>query len=199
MKTVRTIAIIGAGGKTGSAIVRALAMNRYRLLLMEDELAKISALKSDLEHQNIAAELCTMECEREASWEADIVIVATSPGSQERIAEKIREVATGKVVITAFTPETSVNNTNVSPRSAAEELQLLLPYSRVVMTVNSAFAGNADTRELFIAGNTGEAVDAVAELANAAGFRSVIVGDLTAGRTLEKTCSKHRWPGALTI
>lgn len=199
MKTVRTIAIIGAGGKTGSAIVRALAMNRYRLLLMEDELAKISALKSDLEHQNIAAELCTMECEREASWEADIVIVATSPGSQERIAEKIREVATGKVVITAFTPETSVNNTNVSPRSAAEELQLLLPYSRVVMTVNSAFAGNTDTRELFIAGNTGEAVDAVAELANAAGFRSVIVGDLTAGRTLEKTCSKHRWPGALTI
>jgi predicted dinucleotide-binding enzyme len=102
-------------------------------------------------------------------------------------------------VITAFTAETSGNNRNDSPRSAAEELQLLLPYSRVVMTVNSAFAGNANTRELFIAGNTGEAVDAVAELANAAGFRSVIVGDLTAGRTLEKKCSKHRSPGALTI
>jgi predicted dinucleotide-binding enzyme len=193
MKTVRTIAVIGAGGKTGAAIVRALASHQHRLLLMADEPGEVNLLKRDLERQSTAAELCVMECEREASWEADIIVVATPRSTQKRIAEKIREVATGKVVIAAFIPEASETN-NGSLRCAAEELQILLPYSRVVMTANSAFAGDANSRELFIAGNTGDAINVVTELVSATGLEAVIVGDLTAGRTLEKTCLRHRTP-----
>lgn len=196
METVRTIAVIGAAGKTGSTIVRALAKNRYRLLLMADEPEKVNGLKAELESQMTNADIWTMECEREASWEADIIILAIPRSAQKDVAEKIREVATRKVVIAVFTPEAPdhCDFSRTSPKSAAEELQGLLPYSGVVMMFNSALAGAPTPAELFIAGNTGDAVSTVADLARSADLNPVIVGDLTTGRTLEKTCVKLRIP-----
>jgi predicted dinucleotide-binding enzyme len=76
--------------------------------------------------------------------------------------------------------------------SAAEELQKLLPDSKVVKAFNTTFAADfsqpiIDGRQVdcFIAGNNEAAMKTVAELVKTAGFNPIIAGDLSVSRTLE--------------
>jgi predicted dinucleotide-binding enzyme len=76
--------------------------------------------------------------------------------------------------------------------SAAEELQRLLPNSKVVKAFNTTFAADFSTPvidgkqvDAFIAGNNEEALQIVSELVSTVGFNPLIAGDLTVSRTLE--------------
>ena len=194
MTTIKTIAIVGATGNMGSAIAKALSKNgNYRLLLMANDQAKLVDLKLELEKNG--TEAFALSCAREASWEADIIIVATPYEAEREVAEKIREVAAGKIVISISNPLNSAYNDLVtSPdTSAAEQLQKLLPNSKVVKTFNTTFAADfispvIDGRQAdaFIAGNNGVAVETVSEIVKTAGFNPIIAGDLTVSRTLER-------------
>jgi 8-hydroxy-5-deazaflavin:NADPH oxidoreductase len=194
MANIKTIAIVGATGNMGSAIAKSLSKNgSYRLLLMSNNQQKLMSLKQQLEKSG--AEALTINCAREASWEADIIIVATPYEAEKEVAEKIREVATGKIVISISNPLNSAYNDLVTSgdTSAAEELQKLLPNSKVVKTFNTTFAANfinpvidGKTADAFIAGNNGDAVQTVSEVVRTAGFNPVVAGDLTASRTLER-------------
>jgi predicted dinucleotide-binding enzyme len=98
MASIKTIAIVGATGSMGSAIANALSKNKkYRLLLMSTDETKLVGLKLKL--QKAGAEVYALSCAKEASWEADIIFVATPYGAEKDVAEKIRDVVTGKVVI----------------------------------------------------------------------------------------------------
>jgi NADPH-dependent F420 reductase len=189
----KTIAIIGATGNMGSAISRSLSQGNYRLLLMSSNTEKLAALSNSL--ANAKATIDIIGCSKEASWEADIIIVATPYEAEKEVAEKIRGVANGKIVISISNPlNSNYNDLVTSPNnSAAEELQRLLPHSRVVKTFNTTFAANfmtplidGKTADAFIAGNSSEAVDTVTDLVKTAGFNPIVVGDLTMSRTLER-------------
>jgi len=194
MATIKTIAIIGATGSMGSAIAKALSTNNnYRLLLMSNDQDKLVDLKIVLEKSG--AEAYAFSCVKEASWEADIIIVATPYETEKEVAEKIREVATGKIVISISNPLNKGYNDLVTPpnTSAAEELQKMLPNSKVVKTFNTTFAADFMTpvidgkvADAFIAGNNSDAVNAVSELVNTVGFNPIVVGDLTVSRTVER-------------
>ena len=196
MTAIKTIAIVGATGNMGSAISTTLAKTgHYRLLLMANDQEKLVELKSQLDRSGTAADIYTISCAREASWEADIIIVATPYDAEKNVAEKIREVATGKIVISISNPlDSSYNKLVTSPdTSAAEELQKLLPNSKVVKTFNTTFAANFITpviegkkADAFIAGNNGDAVEVVSKVVADAGFNPIIAGDLTVSRTLER-------------
>jgi predicted dinucleotide-binding enzyme len=194
MTTIKTIAIIGATGSMGSAIAKALSANsNYRLLLMSGDQNKLVAQKLQLEKSG--AEVYALSCAREASWEADIIIVATPYEAEKEVAEKIREVAIGKIVISISNPlNKAYCELVLSPdTSAAEELQKLLPNSKVVKTFNTTFSADfmtpaidSKTADAFIAGNNGDAVSTVSELVQSVGFNPIVVGDLTVSRTLER-------------
>jgi predicted dinucleotide-binding enzyme len=196
MAVVKTIAIIGATETMGSAIARSLSKsNPYRLLLMSDEPEKLADLRTEIEKNAQHQEVFAMSCAREASWEADIIIVATPYESEKEIAEKIREVATGKIVISISNLLNQSGNelATSSDTSAAEELQRLLPTSKVVKTFNTTFADNfktttidSKTADVFIAGNNGNAVETVAEIVRTAGLNPIVAGDLSVSRTLER-------------
>ena len=194
MATIKTIAIVGATGSMGSAIAKSLSKKgRYRLLLMSKNQDKLVDLKLQLDKTKTSSEIFAVSCAREASWEADIIIVATPYGAEKEVAEKIREVATGKVVISISNPLNSSYNVTSRDTSAAEELQKLLPYSKVVKTFNTTFAADfvmpvidGKTAEAFIAGNNSDAVETVSEIIKTAGFNPVVVGDLTVSRALER-------------
>jgi NADPH-dependent F420 reductase len=196
MANKKTIAIVGATGNMGSAIAKSLAPSGiYRLLLMSNDQKKLDELKSTLQKSGSKSEILTIGCAREASWEADIIIVAIPYAAEKEVADKIREVATGKIVISIANPlNAHFNDMVTSPNtSAAEELQKLLPDSKVVKTFNTTFAANfttpvidGKTADAFVAGNNGDAVDAVSQVAKAAGFNPIVVGDLTVSRTLER-------------
>jgi NADPH-dependent F420 reductase len=194
MQTRQTIAIIGATGSMGSAISRNLSKGNYRLLLKANDQAKVQKLVKEIRSSNAGAEVEAMECPRDASWEADIIISAIPYAAEKEIAEKIREVANQKIVVSIANPlNKTFDGLVTSPdTSAAEELQKLLPNSKVIKAFNTIFAADFATpvidgrqADAFIAGNDQEAVETVSELVSVAGFNPIVAGKLPVSRTLE--------------
>jgi predicted dinucleotide-binding enzyme len=114
--------------------------------------------------------------------------------AEKEIAEKIKEVANQKIVISVANPLNETYDALVTApgTSAAEELQKLLPNSKVVKAFNTTFAADFKTPviagkqvDAFIAGNDEEAVQTVSELITTVGFNPIIAGDLPVSRTLE--------------
>jgi hypothetical protein len=195
MTTVKTIAIVGATGNMGSAISKGLAKGNYRLLLMANGQNKLESLKTELEKAGSKSEIFTLACPKEASWEADIIILATPYDAEKELAEKIRDVAAGKIVVSISNPlNSSYDGLVTAPdTSAAEELQKLLPLSNVVKAFNTTFAADfgspiidGKTVDAFIAGNDEEALETVSELVKTTGFNPVVAGDLSVSRILER-------------
>jgi hypothetical protein len=131
MATTKTIAIIGAEGKIGSSIARSLSSDTSHLILMAKNPDLLISLKDELLSLNPILSIDLQACAKEASWEADIIIIATPPETEQEIAGRIQEVATGKIVISVTTPVCRFNNLlNPSFAGATEELQEILPFSK---------------------------------------------------------------------
>lgn len=194
MLTKQTIAVIGASGNMGSAISKGLSKGNYRLLLCADDKGKVQEVASNIKSNNASAEVEVIDCSEQASWEADIIIAAVPYGAEKEVASKIKEVANQKIVISIANPLNETYNGLVtsSDTSAAEELQKLLPNSKVIKAFNTTFAADFTTPvidgkqvDAFIAGNDEEALQTVSQLVTTAGFNPIIAGDLSVSRTLE--------------
>ena len=195
MRSLKTIAIIGATGRMGRAISKKLVAGKYRLLLMANDRGKLTALKEELVHAGEKVEVELSSCAMEASWEADIILMATPYKAEKEVAEKIRQVATGKIVISISSPLDGDFNDLITPTdtSAGEELQKMLPYSKVVKTFNATLSADfeppvmgGERVDAFVAGNSRDAVDTVSAIVKTAGFNPVFAGDLAISRTLER-------------
>lgn len=194
MQTKQSIAIIGANGNMGSAIAKAIAKGPYRLLLKGNDQSALDALVQEIKTRNASADVEAAVCATEASWEADMIILAVPFEAEKAIAPQIKEVANQKIVISIANPLNGNYNGLVTPpdTSAAEELQKLLPGSKVIKAFNTTFAADFSTPvidgkqvDAFIAGNDEEALQTVSEIVATAGFRPIMAGDLTVSRTLE--------------
>lgn len=192
--TKQTIAIIGAGGNMGSAIAKSIAGGNYRLLLFDREPEQLNSLKEEILQSQSEADVERMNCSHECSWEADIIILAVPHGAEKELADKIRDVATQKIVISIANPvDEDFSKLTIEPdTSAAEELQQWLPHSKVVKTFNTTFAADFDQpiidgkqADAFVAGDDEEALQSVTDLVETAGFNPIIAGDLSASGTLE--------------
>jgi len=194
MRTKQTVAIIGATGKMGSAIAKGLTSGNYRILLCATDAEKNQSLYNDIIKQNASADIEALNCSMQASWEADIIILAVPYALEKDIVENIREVANQKILVSISNPLNSTYSelTTSTNSSAAEELQKLLPNTKVVKAFNTTFAGdfshsiiNGQQIDSFIVGNNEEAVQTVSEMVQTVGFNPVIAGDLSVSRTLE--------------
>ena len=179
----------------GSAISTALAKGNYRLLLHAKEEDKVKKLAEDIKKALPGADIEPISCNYNASWEADIIILATPHGAEKEIADKIREVANQKIVVSIANPlnETYNGLTTDPASSAAEELQKWLPHAKVVKAFNTTFAADfanpvIDGKQVdaFVAGNDADAVETVSELVQTAGFNPIVAGDLSVSGTLER-------------
>jgi len=194
MQTKQTIAIIGATGNMGSAISKSLAKGNYRLLLKSNDNDKLDGLVKEIKSQNKKADVESAVCPTEASWEADVIILAIPFEAEKEIAAKIKDVANQKIVISIANPlnQTFDGLVTAPGTSAAEQLQLLLPNSKVVKAFNTTFAADFSSPvidgkqvDAFIAGNDEEATQTVSEMVATAGFNPIIAGGLPVSRTLE--------------
>ncbi len=196
MADIKSIAIIEATSAIGSGLARILSKSpRYRLLLMSDDHAALEGLRSEVGAYKLGDELCAMTCAREAAWEADIILIAAT-GSQSVVADKVRDVAIGKVVISTSNPivDAYYNREKSGDTSAAEELQKLLPYSKVAKAFNTMFprditsqSANVKPVDVHVAGNSSDAIETASELVTRAGFNPVVVGTLAVSRELERS------------
>lgn len=169
MATKQTIAIIGATGSMGSAIAKKLATESYRLVLMAKNAEELQKLQSTILTNSYAAEVETLVCQQEACWEADLIIFAISHLEEIEIAPTISQYVTGKVVI------------SMADSGTTNELQLLLPHSKVIHVFNhdasSAFSDTAPKQNqllIGISGNDDEAVETVAHIVKNAGLPLII-------------------------
>jgi len=185
LNTKQTIAVIGAGGNTGSAIAKSMGAGNYRLLLFDRTPQQLGSLKDEILEAHPEADIELMDCPHESSWEADIIILAVTRRSEKEIADKIKDVATQKIVISIANPidEDFSKLTTEPDTSAAEELQQWLPNSKVVKAFNTTFAADFDQPviddkqvDAFIAGDDEDALQMVTELVKTAGFNPVVAG-----------------------
>jgi NADPH-dependent F420 reductase len=194
MQTKQTIAVIGATGNMGSAISKSIANGPYRLLLKANKQEELDDLLKEIKANNANAEVEAVVCPTEASWEADIIILAVPFDAEKELAAKIREVANQKIVISIANPLNATYDRLVTApdTSAAEELQKLLPNSKVIKAFNTTFAADFSTpvidgkqADAFIAGNDEDALHTISEMVTTAGFNPIVAGDLSVSRTLE--------------
>ncbi len=194
MKTKSTIAVIGSTGNMGSAIAKSLARGRNRLLLFGRDEAKINTLQNDIRALNSDAEVEAMGCPKDASWEADIVILAVPYAAEAAVAEEIKPYVTQKIVISIANPMNETFDGMVTPTdsSAAQELQRLLPDAQVIKAFNTTYAANfaepviaGKPADAFVAGDDNQAVQTVTELVESMGLHPVVAGGLAVSHTLE--------------
>lgn len=194
MQTKQTIAVIGATGSMGTAISKSLLNGNYRLLLSARDVNKAQSLVKEIHSINPLADIEAIDCSVNASWEADIIIVAVPFLAEKEVAQRIKEVANQKIVISISNPlnETYTGMVTAADTSAAEELQKLLPHSKVIKAFNSTFAADfytpiidGQTVDAFIAGDDEDALKVVADLVEIVGFNAVVAGNLSVSRTLE--------------
>lgn len=128
-----TVAIIGATSTLGKTLAMSV-VSHYRLLLMDDSVEDLTALQNELGQHETAVEI--IQCCKEASWEADAVVVVVDDEKLPAIAEKVKVVTTckpvvhfttaEKVLLQDFLPHADVvtvwldnpNATNIPPQSA---------------------------------------------------------------------------------
>lgn len=191
----QTIAIIGATGKMGRAMAKQLAVSRYRLLLFSNHPEEAKILVEEIRQQNPDSDVECSCCPHDASWEADIIILAVPYHSEKEVAGLVADVATQKIVISISNPFNETYDALITRpgTSAAEELQQFLPHAKVVKAFNTNSSNsfyknenNGTSSDAFIAGDDEESVNTVKELVETAGYRPLVAGKLAASQTLEQ-------------
>ena len=156
---------------------------------------KVQALADEIKQMIPAADVDALDCSVIAGWEADIIILAVPYDAEKEVAAKIKEVANQKIVISIANPMSDTFDRLVTPAdsSAAEELQKLLPHSKVVKAFNTTFAADFTSPviagkqvDAFVAGSDQDAVKTVTELVKTAGFNPIVAGKLRVSGTLER-------------
>jgi hypothetical protein len=146
MAQKKTIAIIGATTPVGTLIAQSIAVN-FRLLLVDTNPALLDLLQDEIQGVAKAAELDILYCCKNASWEADIIVVANVGEDLDGIAATMKEVSNCKTVV-HFT----------SNQNDIDKLQQLLPHAEVVTIVGSHPFTDA-TKDAFIRGRNDEATN----------------------------------------
>lgn len=144
MALKKTVAIIGATSPTGRAVAERLAITCLLVLMDSDEAATV-ALAHQLQQPQTMASIEVVACCKEASWEADAVIVTVPEEKVPVIAGRIKAVTTCKPVVHFTTANKSV-------------LPQLLPNAHVVAVLMEEPLINGTPMQAFLQGQDDEAV-----------------------------------------
>ena len=158
----KTIAIIEANGDRGSAIARKLAHTGNRLLFFAHEPGQLTSLVKTIRAQAPNANIASVYCPADASWEADIIVSTIALDENEEIKTKIASFSNRKILIDA-----SGNNNTVTVAGAIEktkELQRLLPAVKIVKLFNISFIDHEVNTQGLIVGNDKESLVVVDKL-----------------------------------
>lgn len=119
----KTIAVLRNSGEFSPLIMEILLQQDLRLLFVSEDKYKNEKLEKQLEAKPTVAEIDFITCEREGCWEAEIIIVNQSDKFSYDLIEKIKEVATQKIVLSV---------SEDAEQSDYTGLEKLLPFSKLV-------------------------------------------------------------------
>lgn len=133
--STKTIAIIGATGSIGVAVATGLAKENYRLLLFAHEPKTLTTVARAIKDKVPAADIETMGCAVNASWEADIIVFTVPLDEQKQFASEIEPFTNRKILISISYED---DNNLVASRAlqATRQLQKIFPGAKVVKLFN---------------------------------------------------------------
>ncbi len=151
-----------------------LQVANYRLLLMSNDDNQLNQVANHIKEISPQTEIETIDCLKDGCWEADIIFLAVPYEDIKEVVERMKEVATQKIVVCI-----SGNTSDRFPFPMTQQLQQLLPYSKIV----TAFK-NLNTSEAFIAGNDPEAVETISNILKKAGYQPIMADSLSSIKIL---------------
>lgn len=115
-----TVALLGASDRWGSFIIRGICTD-YNLLLIDEDCDQLDSLKADILSLYSQANVEILNCSKDASWQADIIIVGSAAANDINTIIEIKDVAIRKPVF-------QINSSDVTDIN----LQKLFPFSKVI-------------------------------------------------------------------
>lgn len=181
MRTKQTIIIIGAGEKKGADIAKALSKGNYRLLLNDKESTRLKNVLEDIKGVNASADVEVIDCSFNGCWEADIIILTVPAIEEEAVANKIKNVANQKVVI-SIANQSGEDQTGLTEAevTSANILQRILAHSKVLKAIYTVKPMGSATgkmhgakREMLVFGDDKEALDIIKEFSKTANIHLI--------------------------
>jgi predicted dinucleotide-binding enzyme len=125
-----SVAIFGANSNMGAQFAMTIA-KAYRLLLIDSDEMQTSLLAAKIKHiTQLPGAVEVLSCSKDASWEANIIVLASPTVTHALIAKKIAEVTTCKSIL-------QISNAN----GKLVSIQNILPHSHVIkVTINDSIA-----------------------------------------------------------
>jgi hypothetical protein len=167
MQNIRTIAVIGAAEKRNFSLLKELS-EQYQLLLFDKNQQALSDLHESLLVQNRHAYIEKMDCAVNASWEADLIILSGFCIHDHAVVEKIKEVATAKIIIV-------IENEDEFTTSIKNQLNfdLIFPHSKIVEIINISTDENLE-KKFLLEGHNSKALDIVSGIFEGCGFTTYL-------------------------
>ncbi|NJY62131.1 hypothetical protein HC174_05100 [Salinimicrobium sp. CDJ15-81-2] len=153
----KTIAILGEHKGIFPNVMQVLMKQDLRLLFVSEDEAKKLKISRQPEFRYATAEVEFLSCERDGCWEADMIVLVDPDTSSASLVEKIKEVATQKIVLVASEGKTNKDE---------PDLRELLPWSKVV-----EIQLNTVEKEFSLCSNNSEAKAEVKRLFEASGYQ----------------------------
>ena len=165
MSNRRTFAVLGVS-ETNSIFLAKQIAKTNPVLLFDHDAVVLNTVYSQIlsEHPNANAEI--MICPTNASWEADVIILSNAAATDVNLIEKIRNVATGKIVIFLENKKNTINF-----KSALDKLQYLFPFSKVIQSFESM---DEVEDSVLLKGNDKEALKTILKLFTSIGLKANI-------------------------
>lgn len=163
MNTKETIAFIGDIEKTCSLFLGNLVQMDLHLLFIYKNEQQAGDMEKQLELKNTVAEIEIIPCAKEGCWEADIIAFVQPEDVQAPLVERIKEVATQKIVLCISDGKAKKH---AFSETQIKQLRQGLPYSKIVRILIDSEEMNAT-----IYGENKEARDTVAKLMENAGYK----------------------------
>lgn len=153
----KTMTVLGDTGGFFPEGMKVLMKQDLRLLFVSEDEIRNCKLKSRLEHTETVAEVEFTSCERDGCWEADMILVTQPEKVFSAMFERIKEVATQKIVLAVYDNREKLDNSI---------LRQVLPHSKVVLLLV-----DSQKKEFSVFGDHPETKDEVQELFSGTGFQ----------------------------
>ncbi len=166
MSNRTTFAVLGVSETKSIFLAKQIAKTNT-VLLFDQNTATLLEVYTEIISENPKANAEMMICPTNASWEADVILLSNDTATNAALLEKIKKVATGKIIITLGN-----EIEGISSASIFDELQHLFPFSKVVQSIGSS----EDSDNSFVLkGNEGQTLRTVLAFFTAIGLKASFI------------------------
>ena len=166
MSNKKTFAVITVSEPKSLFLAQQIA-KANPILLFDHNPTKLLEVHTQILLENPEAKVEMMICPTNASWEADIIILSNDAATDVTLAEKIRKVATGKIILVLENEKNAMLSENTG-----NKLEQLFPYSKVIQSIEVT---EDLTSSFFLKGKDADALKTISTLYTNSGFKTNIL------------------------